>query len=155
MAQSTVAAHPINNEFVNASLTTTSPIIAKIAPSTVGAAKEADQSQSTAAAYRIDSGFVKPENVVVAVPNADVKREPYMAKEEAAALTTPKAYVEAANKSDGKEPAVKREPSAQGLYSSMCTDGHDACEEWAQVGECVKNPSYMHVKCRASCNMCR
>jgi len=38
--------------------------------------------------------------------------------------------------------------------SSECTDSHESCEEWAQVGECVNNPAYMLFNCKKSCGSC-
>eukprot|EP01025_Chloroclados_australasicus_P050639 TRINITY_DN5845_c0_g1_i1.p1 TRINITY_DN5845_c0_g1~~TRINITY_DN5845_c0_g1_i1.p1 ORF type:complete len:309 (-),score=38.08 TRINITY_DN5845_c0_g1_i1:202-1128(-) len=35
-----------------------------------------------------------------------------------------------------------------------CVDGHDNCPQWAQSGECEKNPGYMRVYCRKSCKAC-
>ena len=31
-------------------------------------------------------------------------------------------------------------------------DEHDSCAYWASTGECTKNPGYMLVSCKASCN---
>jgi hypothetical protein len=36
----------------------------------------------------------------------------------------------------------------------MCQDNHDQCGYWADIGECTKNPGYMNVECRKSCELC-
>lgn len=36
-----------------------------------------------------------------------------------------------------------------------CLDGNDACEHWASLGECKKNPAYMESTCRLSCGVCK
>jgi hypothetical protein len=40
--------------------------------------------------------------------------------------------------------------------SSECQDEHieSSCFSWAAAGECDKNPTYMHRKCRKSCGLC-
>jgi len=35
-----------------------------------------------------------------------------------------------------------------------CKDENDSCPGWAKLGECEKNPAYMHTKCKKSCNKC-
>ena len=35
-----------------------------------------------------------------------------------------------------------------------CTDQHEGCKGWAQMGECTKNPLFMHSGCPASCGSC-
>ena len=35
-----------------------------------------------------------------------------------------------------------------------CEDIHPKCEEWADNGECVRNPSYMLKMCKISCGIC-
>ena len=35
--------------------------------------------------------------------------------------------------------------------SSVAADTHEMCEEWASLGECEKNPSYMLTACSAAC----
>ena len=37
---------------------------------------------------------------------------------------------------------------------SECTDHHEHCSYWAYTGHCRKNPQYMLVSCKYSCNMC-
>jgi len=37
---------------------------------------------------------------------------------------------------------------------SSCYDDHVTCPQWASSGECDKNPNYMLVSCRKSCNNC-
>jgi prolyl 4-hydroxylase len=39
-------------------------------------------------------------------------------------------------------------------FSRWCQDDHDSCTEWADSGECIKNPKYMYSKCRRSCQAC-
>ena len=36
----------------------------------------------------------------------------------------------------------------------QCEDEHSDCKGWAASGECVKNPSFMHVQCRRACGLC-
>lgn len=38
--------------------------------------------------------------------------------------------------------------------SGDCKDEHDLCAEWADVGECDKNPAYMREECMLSCGLC-
>jgi len=41
------------------------------------------------------------------------------------------------------------------LHSNVkCDDLNKYCYDWSQRGECDKNPSYMHVNCKKSCNLC-
>lgn len=35
-----------------------------------------------------------------------------------------------------------------------CVDTSDNCSDWAQSGECEKNPNFMDDKCKKSCNAC-
>jgi len=35
-----------------------------------------------------------------------------------------------------------------------CTNNHDRCQEWADRGECKKNPRYMLRMCKKSCKVC-
>eukprot|EP00591_Stephanopyxis_turris_P012998 CAMPEP_0195530124 /NCGR_PEP_ID=MMETSP0794_2-20130614/32903_1 /TAXON_ID=515487 /ORGANISM="Stephanopyxis turris, Strain CCMP 815" /LENGTH=195 /DNA_ID=CAMNT_0040661553 /DNA_START=198 /DNA_END=785 /DNA_ORIENTATION=- len=35
-----------------------------------------------------------------------------------------------------------------------CIDGDSGCEEWAKMGECKKNPTYMLDNCKLSCDAC-
>ncbi|XP_057291343.1 zinc metalloproteinase nas-15-like [Hydractinia symbiolongicarpus] len=35
-----------------------------------------------------------------------------------------------------------------------CKNNHQRCQEWANRGECQKNPRYMHHNCKKSCNKC-
>ena len=42
------------------------------------------------------------------------------------------------------------------LYGcTSCIDNNINCPYWAGIGECTKNPLYMHVYCAKSCNICR
>jgi len=36
-----------------------------------------------------------------------------------------------------------------------CADKNTKCAAWAKIGECSKNPAYMHVSCKKSCNKCK
>ena len=38
--------------------------------------------------------------------------------------------------------------------SNQCADDNTNCPGWAQAGECTKNPNYMKVSCKKSCNTC-
>jgi hypothetical protein len=35
-----------------------------------------------------------------------------------------------------------------------CENEHISCEEWANSGECTKNPGYMHSQCQKACGTC-
>ena len=35
-----------------------------------------------------------------------------------------------------------------------CTDKHERCAFWSKIGECDRNPRYMHSTCAASCGTC-
>ena len=37
---------------------------------------------------------------------------------------------------------------------SSCKDNNKSCSGWAANGECTKNPGYMLVNCKKSCNKC-
>ena len=38
---------------------------------------------------------------------------------------------------------------------SDCVDNHEDCEYWAGIEECDKNPGYMLINCKKSCEICR
>lgn len=38
--------------------------------------------------------------------------------------------------------------------NAQCSDSNANCATWATMGECTKNPYYMQIKCRKSCNSC-
>ena len=40
------------------------------------------------------------------------------------------------------------------VHTDDCVDLDIHCPSWAQMGECDKNPDYMHVNCRKSCHIC-
>lgn len=40
------------------------------------------------------------------------------------------------------------------LVKTDCIDRNSRCAEWADRGECQKNPNYMLVWCRKSCRQC-
>jgi len=54
--------------------------------------------------------------------------------------------------SDAAELAAAFE--ALGSPEALCEDNLPNCVEWAQAGECGKNPSYMNNNCRLSCKQC-
>lgn len=37
----------------------------------------------------------------------------------------------------------------------LCTDDNKLCAEWAEMGECEKNPNYMLNNCKRSCHVCK
>jgi len=39
-------------------------------------------------------------------------------------------------------------------YNELCKNEHKRCDEWANIGECDKNPNYMLKKCQRSCHQC-
>lgn len=41
-----------------------------------------------------------------------------------------------------------------GVKVANCVDTHELCAEWADTGECEKNPGYMKRSCPKSCNVC-
>ena len=43
----------------------------------------------------------------------------------------------------------------QGSYECACYDKHALCGQWADEGECTKNPSYMLVNCKNACEVCK
>ena len=38
--------------------------------------------------------------------------------------------------------------------SAPCANHNDGCEDWAESGECEKNPKYMLRYCKMSCGKC-
>ena len=36
----------------------------------------------------------------------------------------------------------------------LCVDANPACKDWAQAGECDKNPSFMLESCKRACGLC-
>src|SRR5210317_543396 len=38
--------------------------------------------------------------------------------------------------------------------SVPCHNTHPECEDWANKGECKKNPQYMLLECRQACHSC-
>merc|ERR1711963_544919 len=40
------------------------------------------------------------------------------------------------------------------LVSATCVDKNTSCAGWARIGECMKNPAYMLMMCKQSCNNC-
>uniref|UniRef100_A0A8J9TAN3 ShKT domain-containing protein n=1 Tax=Phaeodactylum tricornutum TaxID=2850 RepID=A0A8J9TAN3_PHATR len=36
----------------------------------------------------------------------------------------------------------------------QCADSEALCPDWAKAGECQKNPGYMQLECRHSCDTC-
>jgi len=41
------------------------------------------------------------------------------------------------------------------MAKNDCVDNHEDCEYWAGIGECDKNPDYMLINCKKSCEVCR
>jgi len=37
---------------------------------------------------------------------------------------------------------------------TRCVNDHEGCDGWAQAGECVKNPKFMHAHCAVACQSC-
>ena len=35
-----------------------------------------------------------------------------------------------------------------------CVDNNEYCKDWADYGECDRNPGYMHINCAKSCGTC-
>ncbi|KAG7153504.1 tyrosinase-like protein tyr-3-like 2 [Homarus americanus] len=35
-----------------------------------------------------------------------------------------------------------------------CADNNKYCDTWEKIGECKKNPTWMHVNCKKSCRQC-
>ncbi|XP_074654673.1 von Willebrand factor A domain-containing protein 2-like [Tubulanus polymorphus] len=62
-----------------------------------------------------------------------------------AAAATPTPTVE-------PEPESTRETSEE---TGECVDDHNKCDFWANIGECVKNPDWMLINCKKSCNVCK
>ncbi|KAL1499036.1 hypothetical protein AB1Y20_013552 [Prymnesium parvum] len=44
--------------------------------------------------------------------------------------------------------------AAAAAAAEDCRDEHDGCVQWAQAGECDKNPSFMKTTCAVSCHSC-
>ncbi|XP_063870239.1 zinc metalloproteinase nas-4-like isoform X1 [Scylla paramamosain] len=49
---------------------------------------------------------------------------------------------------------VTQAPLPSKPETGECTDNDKFCKEWATSGECDKNPTWMHVNCKVSCNKC-
>jgi len=45
-------------------------------------------------------------------------------------------------------------PDLPMIPKATCTDNAADCPGWASIGECTKNPDYMSVNCRMSCQLC-
>jgi hypothetical protein len=39
-------------------------------------------------------------------------------------------------------------------FNLDCKDANKSCAGWAKLGECKKNPVWMHVNCKKSCDVC-
>ena len=52
---------------------------------------------------------------------------------------------------DGTDPRRIRLPPPPPL---PCKDGDVHCAQWAEGGECERNPGFMHETCAGSCNTC-
>ena len=44
--------------------------------------------------------------------------------------------------------------ATRSVTAAPCSDDDPGCGPWAGAGECSKNPAYMLVSCRKSCNVC-
>lgn len=55
------------------------------------------------------------------------------------------------------DPPRRKSKPVPGTHSldPSCVDNDPSCEVWARGGECYKNTEYMHLNCRASCNLCQ
>lgn len=51
-----------------------------------------------------------------------------------------------------KPPPVKPQPPP--TPEDKCQNNHRFCDYWSKLGECNKNPSWMLVNCKKSCNQC-
>ena len=49
---------------------------------------------------------------------------------------------------------TKRGHKKEEQLTGVCKNFNMQCDHWASVGECSKNPDYMHSACRASCGLC-
>ena len=72
--------------------------------------------------------FKVPEHILSVVPSADTPR-----KRQAPGTT--------------EQPLTSNE-------SDNCSDIEMDCQAWASAGECEKNPKYLYVHCKKSCNQC-
>ncbi|EKX31421.1 hypothetical protein GUITHDRAFT_122381 [Guillardia theta CCMP2712] len=48
----------------------------------------------------------------------------------------------------------EEQTSKSSFTSHLCYDDDEACRVWAAAGECMKNPEFMHERCRSSCSQC-
>ena len=39
-------------------------------------------------------------------------------------------------------------------FEESCADDNGECPSWAQMGECTRNPVFMHANCRKACDQC-
>eukprot|EP00966_Prymnesium_polylepis_P152867 3531140-Prymnesium_polylepis.1 len=44
--------------------------------------------------------------------------------------------------------------AAAAAAGAACADSLPDCPEWAQMGQCDRNPSVMRARCRQSCGLC-
>mmetsp|Transcript_21895 Transcript_21895/g.48383 ORF Transcript_21895/g.48383 Transcript_21895/m.48383 type:complete len:364 (-) Transcript_21895:118-1209(-) len=44
--------------------------------------------------------------------------------------------------------------AAAAAEAQTCKDSHEKCQRWASLGECEKNPAWMHPHCAVSCKTC-
>jgi len=51
-------------------------------------------------------------------------------------------------------PRRRRRAATGGQGSGNCQDANNQCSYWATAGECARNPQYMRVNCKRSCNAC-
>jgi hypothetical protein len=48
--------------------------------------------------------------------------------------------------------AIYKEPRPPPVAG--CEDAEERCWSWAEQGECKRNPGFMQVTCRVSCDAC-
>ena len=52
------------------------------------------------------------------------------------------------------EAAKKPQLAQQSVPAEACNDTNPRCADWAQAGECTRNPSFMSSSCRRACGVC-
>mmetsp|Transcript_21811 Transcript_21811/g.50147 ORF Transcript_21811/g.50147 Transcript_21811/m.50147 type:complete len:193 (-) Transcript_21811:194-772(-) len=58
-------------------------------------------------------------------------------------------FAAAPQRKNGKRPRPHARHAKAG-----CDDSDENCADWAESGECERNPAYMHANCAASCGKC-
>lgn len=54
----------------------------------------------------------------------------------------------------GIDDAIEDIEKVDEVEESDCQDDHPKCRQWADIGECNKNPKFMHKHCERSCLQC-